>query len=252
MIKSELTQVTGLLKMERVDAQGLLNDISLPGFSAFLLGVMAAIGPCTLATNLAAVAYISRRISDRRFAVTSGALYTLGRMITYSVLGMLIIYAGLSIPAIANFLQYFGEKATGPLLILVGLVMLFLDRISLGEHGSAVAKAAGRLADMGMLGALPLGVVLALAFCPYSAVLFFGVLIPLAFKTRVGVGLPALFALGTGLPVLLFGTLLSLGVVGAAKWINAIGRAEKFIRVAMAALFILIGLLYIWLWLNPY
>jgi cytochrome c biogenesis protein CcdA len=105
---------------------------------------------------------------------------------------------------------------------------------------------------MGMLGALPLGIVLALAFCPYSAVLFFGVLIPLAFKTRGGVGLPALFALGTGIPVMLFGTLLSLGVAGAAKWINAISRAEKYIRVVVAVFFILIGFLYIWLWLNPY
>ncbi len=241
-----------MLKMDRVDIQVLLADISLPGISAFLLGMMAAIGPCTLATNLAALAYISRRLSDRRFAVTSGALYTMGRMITYTVLGMLVIYAGLSIPAVAGFLQEFGEKVMGPLLIAVGLVMLFLDRISLGEHGSTMANAAGRLADMGMLGALPLGIVLALAFCPYSAVLFFGVLIPLAFKTRGGVGLPALFALGTGLPVMLFGTLLSLGVAGAAKWINAISRLEKYIRTAMAAIFILIGAIYIWLWLDPY
>jgi cytochrome c-type biogenesis protein len=235
-----------------VDLQELLSGISIPGFSAFLLGVMASIGPCTLATNLAALAYISRRISDRRFAFTSGALYTLGRMITYSVLGMLIIYAGLSIPLIANFLQDFGEKAVGPLLIAVGLTMLFIDRISFGEHGSSVANAAGKLADMGMIGALPLGIVLALAFCPYSAVLFFGVLIPLAFKTKGGVGLPALFALGTGLPVLLFGTLLSLGVAGAAKWINAISRAEKYIRIVMAILFIVIGLFYMGLWLNLY
>jgi len=235
-----------------VDLQELLSGISLPGFSAFLLGVMASIGPCTLATNLAALAYICRRISDRRFAVTTGALYTLGRMITYSVLGMLIIYAGLSIPLIANFLQEFGEKAIGPLLIAVGLVMLFIDRISFGEHGSTVANAAGKLADMGMMGALPLGLVLALAFCPYSAVLFFGVLIPLAFKTKGGVGLPALFALGTGLPVLLFGTLLSLGVAGAAKWINAISSAEKYIRIAMAILFIMVGLFYIGQWLNIY
>ena len=122
----------------------------------------------------------------------------------------------------------------------------------MGEHGSSVSNAAGRLADMGMLGALPLGIVLALAFCPYSAVLFFGVLVPLAFKTRGGVGLPALFALGSGLPVLLFGTLLSLGVAGAAKWINSISRAEKYIRMAMAILFIVIGLFYTGLWLNLY
>jgi cytochrome c-type biogenesis protein len=235
-----------------MDLQGLAGSLHVPAVSAFLLGVMACLGPCTLATNLAALAYISRKISDRKYAFSSSALYTLGRMITYTLLGTLIIYAGLSIPAIANFLQQIGELAIGPFLILVGIIMLFLDRIDLGEHDSRLANAAGRFAEMGMLGALPLGLILALAFCPYSAVLFFMVLIPLAMKTTGGVALPAVFALGTGLPVLLFGTLLSLGIVGAAKWINAISRAEKYIRIAMAALFIVIGLVYIGLWLKLY
>jgi cytochrome c biogenesis protein CcdA len=235
-----------------MDLQGLAGSLHVPAVSAFLLGIMACLGPCTLATNLAALAYISRKISDRKYAFTSSALYTLGRMITYTLLGTLIIYAGLSIPAIANFLQQIGELAIGPFLILVGIIMLFLDRIDLGEHDSRLSNAAGRFADMGMLGALPLGLILALAFCPYSAVLFFMVLIPLALKTTGGVALPAVFALGTGLPVLLFGTLLSLGIVGAAKWINAISRAEKYIRIAMAALFIVIGLVYIGLWLKLY
>ncbi|MGD0355359.1 MAG: aromatic aminobenezylarsenical efflux permease ArsG family transporter [Dehalococcoidia bacterium] len=235
-----------------MDLQGFAGSLHVPAVSAFLLGIMACLGPCTLATNLAALAYISRKISDRKYAFTSSALYTLGRMITYTLLGTLIIYAGLSIPAIANFLQQIGELAIGPFLILVGIIMLFLDRIDLGEHDSRLSNAAGRFADMGMLGALPLGLILALAFCPYSAVLFFMVLIPLALKTTGGVALPAVFALGTGLPVLLFGTLLSLGIVGAAKWINAISRAEKYIRIAMAALFIVIGLVYIGLWLKLY
>jgi cytochrome c-type biogenesis protein len=235
-----------------MDIQGFANSLNLPGVSAFMLGVMASLGPCTLATNLAAMAYISRRISDRRFAVTGGALYTLGRMITYSVLGILIIYTGMSIPVISNFLQDISEVVVGPLLITVGLIMLFIDRISFGEHGSGMSDAAGKLADAGMLGALPLGMVLALAFCPYSAVLFFMVLIPLTLKTHGGAGLPALFALGTGLPVLLFGSLLSLGVAGAAKWINAISRTEVYIRIAMAVLFIIIGLYYVGLRLKLY
>jgi cytochrome c biogenesis protein CcdA len=130
--------------------------------------------------------------------------------------------------------------------------MLFIDRISFGEHSSGMSDAAGKLADAGMLGALPLGMVLALAFCPYSGVLFFMVLIPLTLKTHGGAGLPALFALGTGLPVILFGSLLSLGVAGAAKWINAISRAEVYIRIAMAVLFIIIGFYYVGLWLRFY
>ena len=235
-----------------MDLQNLSSSLNLPGVSAFILGVMASLGPCTLATNLAAVAYISRKISERRFAVTGGALYTLGRMITYTVLGILIMYAGISIPLVSNFLQDISEVVVGPLLIIVGLIMLFIDRISFGEHGSGMANAAGKLADAGMLGALPLGIVLALAFCPYSAVLFFMVLIPLTLKTHGGAGLPALFALGTGLPVMLFGTLLSLGVAGAARWINAISRAEVYVRIAMAVLFIIIGGYYMLIWLGVF
>lgn len=213
---------------------------------------MAAISPCTMATNIAALAYISRKISDRKFAITNAALYTAGRMITYTVLGVLIIYAGLNIPAVANFLQQFGEVAVGPFLIIVGIIMLFLDRIHFGEEDNRLATAAKKFADMGLIGALPLGMILALAFCPYSAVLFFMVLIPLALKTTGGVVLPAVFAVGTGLPVLLFGMLLSLGVVGAARWMNAIGNAEKYIRVAVAVLFILIGFVCIGLWLKMF
>jgi cytochrome c-type biogenesis protein len=235
-----------------VDLHGLAASLNMPGISAFLLGMMASLGPCTLATNLAALAYISRKISERRFAVTGGALYTLGRMVTYTALGMLIIFSGMSIPVIAHFVQDFGETAIGPILVAVGIVMLFLDRISFGEHEGRLAAAAGKFAEMGMIGALPLGVVLALAFCPYTGVLFFGVLVPLSLKTAGGVGLPALFALGTGLPVLLFGTLLSLGVAGAARWINAISRAEGHVRFAMAVLFIMVGSFYIGLSLKLY
>jgi cytochrome c-type biogenesis protein len=158
---------------------------------------------------------------------------------------MLIIYAGLGIPVSVNFVQNFGEKAIGPILILVGIVMLFLDRIEFGEHEGKLADMAGKLADKGMVGALPLGMVLALAFCPYTAVLFFGVVIPMALPTEGGVGLPAAFALGTGLPVLLLGTLLSLGVSGVTKWINAISKAEPYIRMAAAILFIAVGSFYI-------
>lgn len=223
----------------------MVNNLNMPGVSAFMLGLMASIGPCTLATNLAALAYISRNISKRRFAATSGALYTLGRMITYTVIGMLIIYAGLSIPLVVTFVQNFGEIAIGPILILVGIIMLFLDRIEFGEHEGRLSAFAGKLADKGMVGALPLGMVLALAFCPYTGVLFFGVLIPMSLSTEGGVGLPAAFALGTGLPVLLFGTLLSLGVAGVTKWINAIVKAEPYIRMAVAILFIATGSFYI-------
>jgi cytochrome c biogenesis protein CcdA len=197
-----------------------------------------------MATNIAALAYVGRNLTNRKYAVMTAALYTLGRMLTYTVLGALIIYLGLSIPGVSIFLQDIGEKAMGPFLIIIGVLMLFIDRISFGNSGNAISNLGGKIAEMGMIGGLPLGALFALAFCPYSAVLFFAVLLPLALKTTGGVTLPAFFAIGTGLPVLLFGMLLSFGVASISKWVDAISRSEKIIRIVIAVVFIGIGIYY--------
>jgi len=228
----------------------LSEGVNIPVLSALFLGLLTAISPCPMATNIAAIAYVSRRVTDRRYAIMTGTLYTLGRMISYSVLGILIIVAGLEIPGVASFLQDFGEQILGPLLIVVGLIMLNIDRLSSSLGGGKLSSIGGKVADRGMIGGLLLGVLFALAFCPYSAVLFFGVLIPLALKTTGGVTLPAVFALGTGLPVLVFGMLISIGVSRVATWLNVLTRAEKIIRVIVSIIFIGIGIYYVVLWIQ--
>jgi len=228
-----------------MDLAGIAKSINIPLLSALLLGLMATLGPCTLATNIAALAYISRKITDRKYAVVTASLYTLGRMFTYTALGILIIAIGISTPAISNFVQDFGTKVLGPFLIVIGILLLFIDRISFGQGGNRLADMGSKVADWGMIGGFPLGVIFALAFCPYSAVLFFMVLIPMALKTAEGVTLPAMFAIGTGLPVIIFGILLSFGIAGAANWIEKISRAEKVIRIFVAIAFICVGIYYI-------
>ena len=228
----------------------LSEGVNIPVLAALFLGLLTAISPCPMATNIAAIAYVSRRVTDRRYAIMTAALYTLGRMISYSVLGILIIVAGLEIPGIASFLQDFGEQILGPLLIVVGLIMLNIDRLSFSLGGGKLSSIGGKVADRGMVGGLLLGVLFALAFCPYSAVLFFGVLIPLALKTTGGVTLPAVFAIGTGLPVLIFGMLISIGVSRVSTWLNALTRAEKIIRVIVSIVFIGIGIYYVVLWIQ--
>jgi len=199
-----------------MDLGGIMHQLSqslnIPAVLALFLGLLTAISPCPMATNIAAVAYVSRRVTERRYAVMTGTLYTLGRMFSYSVLGLLIIMAGLEIPGLASFLQDFGEQILGPLLIVVGLIMLNIGRFSFSPGSAKLSSIGGKVADWGMIGGFLLGALFALAFCPYSAILFFGVLIPLALKSAGGVALPAVFAIGTGLPVLVFGTLLSAGV----------------------------------------
>lgn len=233
-----------------MDLGGTAGNLNIPALSALFLGLLAAISPCPMATNIAAVAYVSRRVTDRRYAVMTAALYTLGRMISYSVLGILIIMAGLEIPGLASFLQDFGEEILGPLLIIVGLIMLNINRLSFNLGGGKLSSIGGKVADWGMIGGLLLGILFALAFCPYSAVLFFGLLIPLALKTTGGVTLPAVFAIGTGLPVLVFGMLLSIGVSRVSTWLNVLTRAEKIIRVVVSIIFIGIGIYYVVLWIQ--
>jgi sulfite exporter TauE/SafE len=202
-----------------------------------------------MATNIAALAYISRNLTDRKYAVTTASLYTVGRMLTYTVLGALIILLGLSIPGVSLFLQDIAEKFLGPCLIAIGILMLFIDKISFGRAGNSLSSLGGKLAEWGMIGGLLLGALFALAFCPYSAVLFFAVLIPLALKSTGGIALPAFFAVGTGLPVLLFSMLLSFGVAGISKWVDAISSGEKILRIAIAIVFIGIGIYYMQPWL---
>ena len=233
-----------------MDLGSLAGSANTPIVSVFLLGLLTAIGPCPMATNLTAVAYITRRVTDRRFAITTSALYTLGRMFSYSVLGILMVAVGLEIPWVSLALQQISEPVLGPLLILIGLILLSIDKISIGRGSGKLVSLGGKVADWGMLGGFLLGVIFALVFCPYSAVLFFGVLIPLALKSAGGLGLPAVYAIGTGLPILVLGILLSFGVSRVSSWVDALNRAQPIIRFVVSLIFIGVGVCYLVLWLQ--
>jgi sulfite exporter TauE/SafE len=112
-----------------MDLGGITGNLNIPVLSALLLGLITAISPCPLATNIAAIAYVSRKVTERRYAVITGTLYTLGRMFSYSILGVIIIVGGLEVPGVASFLQDFGEQVLGPLLIVVGVIMLSINRM---------------------------------------------------------------------------------------------------------------------------
>ena len=233
-----------------MDFGGIIRDLNVPALSALFLGLITAISPCPMATNIAAIAYVSRRVKERRYAVMTGALYTLGRMFSYSILGVIIIVAGLGVSGIASFLQDFGEQVLGPLLIVVGVIMLTINRMPFASRGGRLSSIGERVAGWGMIGGFLLGALFALAFCPYSAVLYFGVLIPLALKSTGGVTLPAVYAIGTGLPVLVFGVLISAGVAKVSTWLNAVTRAEKVIRVVVSIVFIGVGVYLVVRWIQ--
>jgi len=193
-------------------------------------GVILALSPCPLTTNLAALAYIGRRATEPTAVLYSGTLYTLGRMASYTLLISLLVVVGIEASALAGPLQDVGQYVLGPLLVLAGLVVLGVVPIPLPTGLGARVGAGEKLAERGPFGALGLGALFALAFCPYSAALFFGALLPLALASSGGVALAPAFALGTGLPVLVTALLLSAGVTRLADWFEATARLEPILR----------------------
>jgi len=221
----------------------LIDQYNFPLLSAFLLGVMTSISPCPLATNITAIAYISKEIKTPKYTLISGLIYTLGRAISYTLLATLI-YFGLSSFEIAKIFQGWGNKVLGIVLILIALVMFGVIKINLGGKSEKVEKLKEWLANKGYVGALLLGMLFALAFCPYSGVLFFGILIPLVLKSAGGLLLPPLFAIGTGLPVIIFSFILAFGVGKVGKVYNAMGKIEKVMRYGVATVFLVAGVYY--------
>jgi len=212
-------------------------------FTAIWLGILTSVSPCPLATNIAAVSFISRRITQRNAVLLSGLLYTLGRSLTYIVLGVLIVRTLVDVPILSDFLQRYINKILGIVLILIGMVLLNLLRIPLSIP-SVSENIAKKLVDKGALGSLPLGVLFALAFCPVSAALFFGGLIPIAVKAQSGIGLPLIYGIGTGLPVLLFAFLAATGTSYVNNLYHRITKIEFYTKKATGIIFILVGIYY--------
>ncbi len=220
-----------------------MDGMSAGVISALWFGILTSISPCPLATNIAAISFLSKRITSPRMVLLSGLAYTAGRMSSYAVLGFIIISSLLSVPVLANFLQKYMNRALGPILILTGLVLL--DIIKFVVPGFTIPQRhQEKLAGSGAGGAFLLGLVFALAFCPVSAALFFGSLIPLALNNKSGPLLPFIYGTGTGIPVLVFAFMIALGVKSLGRWFGRLARLEYYMRKITGALFVLIGLYY--------
>jgi len=221
----------------------LLENSSIPLLSAFILGLMTAISPCPLATNITAVGFIGKDIENRNKVFYNGLVYTLGRAVTYTGLAA-IIFLGADQLALSGWFQKYGEKILGPLLIIIGLFMLGLFKINF----PGVNRFMQRYQEKGVSSfgeVLFIGILFALAFCPYSGVLYFGMLIPMTLSSGSGLVLPVVFAVATGIPVIIFAWLLAYTIAGVGKFYNGLKIFEKWFRRVVAALFIGIGLYYV-------
>ena len=215
---------------------GLLLGAAMAGW----LGILTSIAPCPLATNIAAISFIGRRVDSPRAAVATGLLYSLGRTVVYVVLGILLVSSLLAAPAVSHLLQKYMNRLLGPILILVGMVLAGL--IEFTTKGSALGEKVGRRVEgWGVWSGLVLGIVFALSFCPGSAALFFGSLVPLAIKHESRLLLPTVYGAGTALPVLVFAILVVLGTRAVGRAYDRITQFEWWARRGTGVLFIGIG-----------
>lgn len=223
--------------------QSILDNSQYSFITALVLGLMTAISPCPLATNISAIGFLSRDIENRKRVFMSGLVYTLGRAISYTALAV-VLYFGASKMNVSLLFQGWGEKLLGPLLIVIGLCMLDILTIKFPAFSNLTEKI-GKKGKGSYLTALLLGMVFALAFCPYSGVLYFAMLIPITIASASGLYLPIVFAVATGLPVIIFAWLLAFAVGNVGKLYNKIKTFETWFRGVVAVLFIAVGMYYI-------
>jgi len=220
-----------------------MPEVSLPPLAAVWLGILTAISPCPLATNIAAVSYIGKSLAHTRTVLLGGLAYVLGRTLVYALLGFVLVKSLVSAPWLSFSLQKYGNQLLGPLLVIIGLLLLRV--IKLDFLGFTFGDGHSRFKDTkGVIPSFLMGAFFALSFCPVSAALFFGSLVPLATRESSALLLPSLFGIGTGLPVALFAVMTALGLQSAGQFYHSMAKLEKAARLATGAIFIVAG---IWL-----
>lgn len=225
--------------------QTLLDNSTTPVLTAFLLGLLTALSPCPLATNIAAIGYIGKDIENRKRIFWNGLLYTAGRIISYTALGIVLIAIlkeGSSMFGIQKTVGKWGELVLGPLLVAIGLFMLFGDKLNLPKFGFK-GNAEG-LASKGGWGSLMIGILFALAFCPTSGVFYFGMLIPMSASASAGYLLPAIFAVATAIPVLVIAWILAFSVQKIGSFYGKMKTVQKWLKIIVGILFMGVGIYY--------
>ncbi|TWU30521.1 aromatic aminobenezylarsenical efflux permease ArsG family transporter [Bythopirellula polymerisocia] len=217
-----------------------MTEYSMAAMSALWLGVLTSISPCPLATNIAAISYISRRVESTPHVLLAGLLYTVGRMAVYLGLAFILVGTALSVPQVSLFLQKYMHLLLGPMLVLVGMFLVGLIKIDIGGRGVSEGLKQ-RIDAMGIWGSLLLGALFALAFCPTSAALFFGNVMA-SVNAGSTVTLPLLYGVGTALPVFVFAALIAMGSQVLGKAFNIVGKVEWWARNATGWVILLVGL----------
>ncbi|MBP1630397.1 MAG: cytochrome c biosis protein [Bacteroidetes bacterium] len=234
--------------MEFIDS--ILHSSNIPILTAFLLGLLTAISPCPLATNITAIGFLSKDIENKRKVFLGGIYYTLGRIVVYTFLTIIlvaIIKQGASIYTIKKFLANYAGILIPPSLILIGLFMMFYEKLSFLPN-LGINPSQDKLSKKGGFGAFWLGILFSLCFCPSSSIFYFTGLIPMAVVQPAGYLLAIVFAIGTGLPVVIVAWILAYSVSSVGKFYNNMKTFEKAVRYVVSSVFILVGIYYAYLY----
>ena len=225
--------------------QTIVSQSEIPILTAFVLGLMTAISPCPLATNITAIGFISKDMQQKRKVFINGLVYTLGRAVSYTVLGIMLIVLfqqGVSLFKVQRFVSLYGMYLLVPFLLVMGVFMLDFIKISLPGFSRMTLKMEEKASSGSAWSSILVEIVFALAFCPYSGVLFFGALIPLSVSVSAGYALPFVFAIATGLPVVIFAWIFAFSISSVSLFYNKIKVFEKWFRRVVGVLFIAVGL----------
>jgi cytochrome c-type biogenesis protein len=210
--------------------------------SALWLGILTSISPCPMATNIAAISFITRNVESPSRVLWSGLLYSAGRMLAYVAIAVLAVASLLSLPEVAFYLEVYMGKVIGPLLIVVGIILLGVIPLAFSTSVPGGGKLQERAGKWGVGGACLLGIIFALTFCPLSGALFFGSLIPLAIDGKSAVWMPALYGVGTALPVVAFSMVIAFSIKSLGALFQRLTQIEKWVRRITAVVFIGAGL----------
>ncbi len=218
-----------------------MNEYILVLTTSLWLGILTSISPCPLATNIAAVSYIGRKTEHRWYVLLSGLLYTAGRVLTYIIIAFIIVSSLLATPSISSFLQAQIGKILGPVLIIVGMFLLGWLKLNIKSLGVS-EKLQNKVDSYGVLSALPLGAIFALSFCPVSAAIFFGSLIPLSLEQNSRIIMPAMYGIGTAIPVIIFSLIMAFAAHLVGKAFHKFTKIEIWMRKITGGIFILVGI----------
>lgn len=225
----------------------IIENTQTPVITAFLLGLIVALHPCPLAANIAAMGYIAKDMGKGRRILVNGLFYTLGRMLAYSLLGIVLIAAfrgSVDMQALGQWFGEWGERLLSPVLIIIGAYFLLTKFLHRHEHCPKLPVLGLHL--QGHAGSLVLGIFLALSFCPESAIVYFGMLMPLSAKADAGMFLPVVFSIATAIPTVLIAWVVAYGVSGTSIIREGMHAVQKWMSVIVGIAFIAAGVLTMW------